>query len=69
MTGQSSFRSRSHNHASHKTPLPQASDVEAQAAARELWSGWDRMDDEERRVLLLEVLRALRAAAACRVRP
>lgn len=42
------------------------SNSEAETAARALWSGWDRMDDEERRVLLLEVHRALSAVAECR---
>lgn len=39
---------------------------EAEAAARALWSGWDRMDHEEKRVLLIEVFRALGAAAMVR---
>jgi hypothetical protein len=69
MTGQTIFESQPRGYyASRETFLPQASDAEAEAAARELWSDWDRMDGEERRVLLLEVHRALGAVAACRVR-
>jgi hypothetical protein len=68
MTGQTIFESQPRGYASRETFLPQAIDAEAEAAARELWSDWDRMDGEERRVLLLEVHRALGAVAACRVR-
>lgn len=59
---------QSHAYAMRESFPPQVSEAEAEAAARELWSGWDRMDGEERRVLLLEMHRALGAVAECRVR-
>lgn len=68
MTGHTFLELRSRNRASNEIILPQVSEAEAEAAARELWSDWDRMDDEERRVLLLEVHRALGAVAEYRVR-
>ena len=66
MTSHILSESQSRGCASRETFLPQASDAEVEAA-RVLWSDWDRMDDEEHRVLLLEVHRALVAVAACRV--
>jgi len=67
MTSHVSSESQSRGFALRETFLPRASDAEVEAAARVLWSDWDRMDDEEHRVLLLEVHRALAAVAACRV--
>jgi hypothetical protein len=69
MKRQSSLGSLSRSKVSNETHLPRASEAEAEAAARELWSGWNQMDDEERRVLLLEVHRALAAVVACRASP
>lgn len=66
MTGLAFPISYSRSYASRGSLQWEVSDLEAEAAARELWSDWDRMDGEEQRVLLLEMHRALGAAAACR---
>ena len=52
MTSHILSKSQSRSFALRETFLPRASDAEVEAAARVLWSDWDRMDDEEHRVLL-----------------